>query len=150
MENEKTDFKYSTVSNLNSEIGNQSFSSKEMKISSNISVENKSNSISTNLYTQFRNLHESFPNFDYEYSDEDFTAENDSFHLEKLDDINLKEKDFFLDLEQEEEKEELISNTRLDSYLDEIVELVLKDFVMSWLNNFVWEKESGKITSLTR
>jgi hypothetical protein len=33
------------------------------------------------------------------------------------------------------------SNSKLDTYLDEIFSLIIRDFVMSWMNKFIWEKE---------
>lgn len=148
MENGKYDLKYSTTSNHISEIENQNIPSKEK--SSKISHANKKNSVSKNMFSQFRAKNDNFPEFYNEFSDANISVGNDIFYLEKSEDADPKEKDLFLDLEQEEEEDELISNSRLDSYLDEVVELVLKDFIMSWLNNFVWEKESVKIVSQAR
>lgn len=33
------------------------------------------------------------------------------------------------------------SNTKFDSYLDELVELIVRDYVMDWLGDLIWEKE---------
>jgi hypothetical protein len=146
LENGKYDLKYSTTSNNISEIENLSLKEK----SSKITCANKNKSVSKNMFSQFRTENDNFPEFDFEFSDANISVGNDIFYLELMEDANSKEKDLFLDLEQEEEEDELISNSRLDSYLDEVVELVLKDFIMSWLNNFIWEKESVKIVSQAR
>lgn len=32
-------------------------------------------------------------------------------------------------------------NSKIDTYIEEIIELVIRDFVMSWLSNFIWDKD---------
>ncbi len=146
----KNCLKNSALSSLNLEIMNQNFSAKDTRVISKLPLEHKAKSFSRTLFSQLRNTNDDLSNFDYEFGDDDARSENDFFYLERQDEISSKEKEYFIDLDQEEENEEFISNTRLDSYLDEIVELIVKDFIMSWLGNFIWEKESGKIVSLAR
>jgi hypothetical protein len=35
----------------------------------------------------------------------------------------------------------IVSNSKFESYLEEIVELILRDFVMTWLSGLIWEKD---------
>ena len=98
-------------------------------------------------------MQENFTSLDTDTFDDEFIY-GELLYLDRLDE-NAKEKDATaLSLHSNEfdshEKEDVLSNTRLDSYIDEIVELILKDFIMSWLSNFTWEKESGKLVALAR
>ncbi len=77
------------------------------------------------------------------------------------DEINFEDEDEYLDLSHEfgrnledsvsidstNEKEESMqsSNSKLDSYLDEVFSLIIRDFVMSWMSEFIWEKEKFSV-----
>ncbi|CAF0896304.1 unnamed protein product [Brachionus calyciflorus] len=39
-------------------------------------------------------------------------------------------------------------NSKLDSYIDEIIELIVRDYIMSWLGDLIWEKD--KFSQLAR
>ncbi len=48
----------------------------------------------------------------------------------------VESEDEFLETNQDNK-----SNSKMDSYLDEMIELVTRDFVMVFLNDMLWEKE---------
>ena len=51
--------------------------------------------------------------------------------------------EIFPDMNQDNE-----SNSKLDSYLDEIIELIIRDFLMVWLGELLWDKE--KFSAMTK
>ncbi len=56
----------------------------------------------------------------------------------------LNSEHFEMDFYNNESKNDA-SNTKFDSYLDELVELIVKDFVMDWLGDLIWEKDKFAI-----
>lgn len=44
--------------------------------------------------------------------------------------------DEFLELNEDNE-----SNSKIDSYLDEMIELIIRDFVIVYLEDMLWEKD---------
>ena len=75
-----------------------------------------------------------------------------SFDLQSNEDNSENEDDEYLDvsgsykydsssLDTAYELSSQLSNSKLDTYLDEIFSLIIRDFVMSWMNKFIWEKE---------
>lgn len=45
------------------------------------------------------------------------------------------------DIEGNLESNEEQSNSKLDSYIEETIELIVRDFVVVWLQDFIWEKD---------
>lgn len=48
----------------------------------------------------------------------------------------------------DDEQESSESNSKLDSYIDSIIELVVRDFILPWLGNLIWDKD--KFASMAR
>ena len=65
------------------------------------------------------------------FEDDRNTFYDDSMHFE-------------MDFYNNESKNDA-SNTKFDSYLDEVVELIVRDYVMTWLGDLIWEKEKFAI-----
>jgi hypothetical protein len=57
---------------------------------------------------------------------------------------------FSLDQNEFNNEKDAHSSTKLDSYLDETVQLIIRDFVLSWLSKFIWENETEKFGSMAK
>ena len=57
---------------------------------------------------------------------------------------------FSLDQNEFNNEKDAQSSTKLDSYLDETVQLIIRDFVLSWLSKFIWENETEKFASMAK
>ena len=49
------------------------------------------------------------------------------------------------DLDSVEDDNESQSNSKVETYLDELTELFVRDYIMTWLSFLIWEKEKFSV-----
>jgi hypothetical protein len=65
------------------------------------------------------------------------------FSLDEFESEQLNSDDTGDDLYGNEDESQ--SNSKFESYLGELIELVIKDFIMPWLGNVIWENEKFSV-----
>ena len=129
---------------------------------SSISKNKKSRSIKRRITRQFLTedfaslkAYESQLSGNHEFDDiDDFIDEkNDYFNHSGYNVIagnSVNKENIFFDQESHEliGEKDTESNAKLFSYLDELIELIVRDFILVFLENFIWDKE--KIAALAK